>query len=132
MQQLFLESPDNIFKKHNVQAAFLFGSQSSDRAKPDSDYDIALIVQNKRTAPLFEILKDLQKVFIKPDKLDLVLADFRYSTPLLLFEITKGQVLYEKETGLAMQIKARAMHIYYDDEHRRKLKYEYIRREYAN
>jgi len=119
-------------KKYNIEVMYLFGSQATARMNSESDYDIALFVSNKRKAPFIEILAEIQKISQFPDKLDLVVVDFIYSTPLLLFEITKGKVLYEKEAGRAAQLKSRAMHIYYDDEYRRKLKYEYIRREYAN
>ena len=38
---------ENISKNKNVCAIFLFGSQINSRARPDSDWDIAVITKKK-------------------------------------------------------------------------------------
>lgn len=85
-----------IFKKFNIKLAYLFGSQAKGNAARESDFDIAVLFQEKPADPL--ALKEttflsleLNKFF--PTKLDIVSLN---NAPLLLkYEVVAhGQLIY--------------------------------------
>lgn len=108
-KNLFLIDPAETVKTHNVKAVFLFGSQTTGQTHQESDTDIGVIVENKRTFDFTNLLANVSKIITEPMKLHLVIADERYSSPLLLFEITKGILIYEAREGQGALLKAKAM-----------------------
>lgn len=132
MHDLFVKDPKPLFQSYNVQAVYLFGSHALGYARPESDYDLGLFVPNKNEVDIFKLLKDIDPYVRADATLDLVPVDFVHSAPLLMFEMIKGVLLYEASPGLGALYKSRAMHRYFDDAHRRAIKYSYVRRDYAH
>lgn len=132
LDNYFIDSIQDTLNSYQVQAIFLFGSQSTSTARPDSDIDLGIILKNKKTIDTIQLIQGLLAKAKQPDKLDLVLADFDSSSPLLMFEITNGTLLYEQSQGLGSYIHAQAMHRYFDNEHIRNIKNSYLRSDYAN
>jgi len=128
----FSDSIQTILDAYQVQAIFLFGSQSTNTARSDSDIDLGIILKNKKSIDTIQLIRDLLAKALEPDRLDLVLADFDSSSPLLMFEITNGTQLYEQSVGLGSYIHAQSMHRYFDNEHIRNIRNSYLRSEYAN
>ena len=96
------ESYKKIFQKYPVQAAYLFGSRATGKAGKLSDYDFAVLLDEKKVSgkqyPKYklEIISDLLRM-IKTDHLDLVILN-NSKTPLFLkYNVIKeGKIIYEK------------------------------------
>ena len=73
--ETFKQSIRNVLERYPlVKAAYLFGSHAENRAKPDSDLDIALLGPRNELAPLkLDILAALTAAGM--DRVDLVLLD---------------------------------------------------------
>ncbi|MFA4889108.1 MAG: nucleotidyltransferase domain-containing protein [Candidatus Omnitrophota bacterium] len=91
----------DIFKKHKVKLAYLFGSQAKGNAAPESDFDIAVLFENSPDDPLairetMDLCSDISKFF--PKKIDVV--SLHYAPLLLKYEVVAhSRVLYcENET----------------------------------
>lgn len=85
-----------IFKKHKVKLAYLFGSQAKGNAVPQSDFDVAVLFEDKPSDPLALeettfLSLELNKFF--PAEVDVVCLN---SAPSLLkFEVIyHGKLLY--------------------------------------
>lgn len=92
----------DIFKKHNVKLAYLFGSQAKGNACKESDFDIAVLFKKPPSDPLalretMDLSSDLNKFFL--NKIDVVSL---HTAPLLLkYEVVAhNRVLHcENEKG---------------------------------
>ena len=73
---------DCLYRREGLQGAWLFGSRSSGRARPDSDFDIAVLAAQPLT------LEDA----MGGTRVDLV--DLRSSSPVLHFEALSGERLF--------------------------------------
>jgi len=81
---------ENCLQVHeNVVAAWLFGSQASGRARPDSDVDIAILAEQPLSLDQRLALQiDLEQA-LECFRVDVV--DLRNATPVLCFEALNGQ-----------------------------------------
>ncbi|MBI4652886.1 nucleotidyltransferase domain-containing protein [Candidatus Kuenenbacteria bacterium] len=88
---------EQIFKKHKIVFAYLFGSQANKKTGPLSDIDIAIYFNKKlnksdRFDEKHKLMADLSDLFQK-ENIDLVSLNDAY--PLLAHRILKnGQSLY--------------------------------------
>lgn len=82
-------------KRPKIVAAWLFGSQASGRARPDSDVDIAILAQEGfSTGEQLELATELEKQ-LGAERVDLVLLDA--SHPVLAFEAIRGRALLDRD-----------------------------------
>lgn len=91
----------------DIVALYLFGSLAAGKQTPDSDIDLAVILdQDFPTGRYFEKkLKLLSTItsLLKTDEVDLVILN--QAPPSLSYRIlSKGRLLYEKEGGKAQRV----------------------------
>lgn len=86
----------DIFKKHKVKLAYLFGSQAKGNAAKESDFDVAVLFEEPPSDPLalretMDLCSDLRNFF--PNKIDVV--SLHYASLLLKYEVVAhSRVLY--------------------------------------
>lgn len=83
-----------------IQAAFLFGSQASGRARADSDIDVALLIDRDSTG--VDTRRQLRRVIaalaahVAADRLDVVILND--APPALAFQVLKGgKLAFERD-----------------------------------
>src|SRR5215470_14397540 len=84
-----------LFQQHPVRLAYLFGSQATRRTHPNSDVDIAVLLDESLTsdelfAERLRLLGDLSHIF-GTDNVDLVMLN--EASPLLAYETLRHDVL---------------------------------------
>ena len=93
-----------VEKLPNLKLLILFGSRARGEHKPDSDWDFAVLYEErsdrKDISSLLKIYTLLEQAFeIPDDKIDVV--DLKECSPILAHYVARdGQLLYERETGL--------------------------------
>jgi uncharacterized protein len=107
---------NDIFKKHKVKFAYLFGSRVKGTAAEESDYDVAALFKELKD-PLalvetMDLSADLRAFF--PAKLDLVGLNF---APLLLkYEVVAhNQLLYCEDEKERIDFEVRTTKMYLDE-----------------
>ena len=114
-----------------VQAAHLFGSLASGRARPDSDVDVAVLVSEKRMRrdPFkyrLRLLTDLMKI-LKRDDVDLVLLN--QAPPLLAHRIlSRGKLIFERSASARVAFQVRTVNRYLDTQPMRNLYLAYLKK----
>lgn len=117
----------------NVVALYLFGSRAKGTETAESDYDIAVFVENKDTIDLRGLYKKISSRFAQPEKLQITFVDLFGSSPLLLYQIIKyRKLIYEKKKNLYVELEAMIMRLYFDDQHRRDIYFNYFEKKYAH
>lgn len=89
---------EKLAKKHKIKFVVLFGSQAKGVTREDSDFDIAVYMDEFSDLDKYnEVLFGLAKIFgVFEDKIDL--TDLKNANPLLRYEITsRGNLLYGNE-----------------------------------
>lgn len=93
-----------VEKIPNLKLLILFGSRARGEHKPDSDWDFAVLYEErsdrKDISSLLKIYTLLEQALeIPDDKIDVV--DLKECSPILAHYVARdGQLLYERETGL--------------------------------
>lgn len=93
-----------VEKLPNLKLLILFGSRARGEHKPDSDWDFAVLYEErsaqKDISSLLKIYTLLEQALeIPEDKIDVV--DLKECSPILAHYVARdGQLLYERETGL--------------------------------
>ncbi|MEW6279070.1 MAG: nucleotidyltransferase domain-containing protein [Candidatus Eremiobacterota bacterium] len=109
------------FARRGIRLVFLFGSQASGRARPDSDVDIAAVVDERMARTPVEreaVLDDLgcwlaELLAMPRDLVDIEdVDDMPLASRVDLLE--KGRCLYEAEPGLRTAFYVRAVGEYQD------------------
>ena len=125
-----LDELKEIFVKHGVVLAYLFGSQAEGTARRSSDVDIAVLLPpgTPRTK-YFDVRLDLTNELmdlLHKNEVDVVVLN--EATPLLAHQIIKyGRILYEDpQTRPAIDFVVYAVKRYADTEHFRKLAFVYL------
>ncbi|KKR78293.1 MAG: hypothetical protein UU23_C0001G0057 [Candidatus Curtissbacteria bacterium GW2011_GWA1_40_9] len=103
-----------IFKKEpEILTAYVIGSTVTKKTTAESDFDLVVVVRNKRimdSNKVYELVKHLNF----PKDLDLSTVD-KTSSPIFLFQIiTKGELIYEKSRRDKNNFEAFTIHNYYD------------------
>jgi uncharacterized protein YutE (UPF0331/DUF86 family)/predicted nucleotidyltransferase len=93
---------EGVFRKHNVVLAYLFGSRARGFGRPDSDYDIAVVMDRAEVTVMDEIelaldIADALKVLA--DKVDVVALNIA-DTMLKARVLREGVVLYAEDEGV--------------------------------
>lgn len=110
---------EGAFREQGVRLAYLFGSQATGRARPDSDVDVAVLFgdgvppsdYNRRQLELIGAVMD---AFGKND-VDVVILN--EAPPLLAVEVLDhGKVLYNVDDALRVEFQVKALREYRDTE----------------
>ncbi|KKU29120.1 MAG: hypothetical protein UX80_C0006G0065 [Candidatus Amesbacteria bacterium GW2011_GWA2_47_11b] len=122
------EKLSEVCRKYGVTAVYVHGSRVKGYAAPDSDTDIAVVVENrekqKRGGFLsYKVANEIEDV-LRVKNPDVRVVDLN-SSPLFLFEIiSSGEVIYQKDDQVKLGFEEGALRAYYDT--------EYLREVYAN
>ena len=109
----------NIFKKHQVKLAYLFGSRAKGNAVEESDYDVAILFEKETDGLDFldraaYLKEDLRPYF--PNEVEVV--PLNEADSILKYEvISNGQVLYSYDEGYRVDFEVAAITGYIDDRH---------------
>lgn len=119
----------DIFQKHRVKLAYLFGSQAKGSAAPKSDFDVAVLFKEPPSDPLalretMNLSSDLSRFF--PNKIDVVSL---HTAPLLLkYEVVAHhRVLHcENEKG-RIDFEVAVTKAYIDEQYTRDIYYNALK-----
>ncbi len=82
-----------------IQAAFLFGSQASGRARADSDIDVGILIDGVSAAvdgPTLRRVIEALAGHVAADRLDVVILN--HAPPALAFQVLKrGKLAFERD-----------------------------------
>lgn len=127
---LGVQIAQSLSRNTSVVAAYAVGSFVQGNAGTESDFDLAVVVEN-RNAVSQDLIYDLFKGIQFPRNLDLSLVD-RASSPLFLFQvISKGERIYERTRNDAVQFEAFVLHNYYDSAHMRAIYNAYLKQKFS-
>lgn len=112
-------------RKNNVTLFIVFGSYAKEKARPQSDIDIALVLENEKSyANKLLLIFELEGIFQK--QVDLVLLK-PTTDPLLRFEVfSTGKPLFMRQSYLFEESKLYAWKIYLDTKKIREMRKEYV------
>ena len=79
----------DIFRYHNVESCYLFGSYAKGKARPDSDIDL-MIVSDVEGLAFYQLISDLETRFKK--KVDLLRLETAVQNVKLMNEILKDGI----------------------------------------
>lgn len=118
-----------IFKKHKVKLAYLFGSQAKGNPAPESDFDVAVLFEKDggRTDYFDKAIyfaEELRDYF--PTEIDIVALNQAGS--LLKYEvIANGQLLYCCDEKFRLDFEVSSVNEYIDDRYVRDIYYNALK-----
>jgi predicted nucleotidyltransferase len=113
----FHQPLQGLFQQHPVRLAYLCGSQATRRTHPNSDVDIAVLLDesltlDERFAERVQLLDDLSRIF-GTDQVDLVILN--EASPLLAYEtLLHGVLLYCADAQTRIEFQVRTLRAYED------------------
>jgi predicted nucleotidyltransferase len=114
-----------LAKEPEVLAAYLFGSQITGRAKPDSDLDLAIAVTDRIKKEEFYFLKKVAGLNLGDFHLSVV--DLQNSAPLFLHQIIKGGVpIFKRSERERISFESQAALRYFDTQYLRDVQNYYL------
>jgi predicted nucleotidyltransferase len=120
---------DEVFERHGVMLAYLYGSQARGDAGPLSDVDVAVyfrpgVPENVRFGRVLNLVGELGSVFRRND---VYVVDLAVAPPLLRHRVYyDGQVLYCADDAERVRFETAALRDYVDTEPLRRIKHKYI------
>ena len=118
-------------QRSEILAAYVLGSVANGKTVKESDFDLAVVVDNKKKLS-FEKVYDLISHISFPKNLDLSVVD-KSSSPLFLFQmISKGKKVYARNSQETVAFEAFVMHNYYDTQHMRNIYYSYLKEKFKD
>ena len=115
---------ESVFRAHEVQLAYLFGSQAKEQAGPLSDFDFGVLFRAtlspaERFRRSLELSADLMGV-VHAQRLDVVVLND--ASPAIRFKIIEhGQVIYNEDERVRVRFEAKTMSEYLDTKPLREL-----------
>lgn len=107
---------NQIFKKHKVVFAYLFGSQANGKTNSESDIDIAVYLDENPAQDLFAtrliLIETLQGFFKK--QTEVVVLNQLKSIFFKFIIIKEGKVIFEKDHSKRVDFELKVMQEYYD------------------
>lgn len=118
---------EKLFRQKNaVISAYIIGSYAKASERKESDFDLAVVVEDKKNCATEEIYGLIRSLSF-PKDLDLSIVDHN-SSPLFLFEIiSKGIRIYSRDRSDSAMTEASFMHKYYDTSFIRNIYYTYLK-----
>lgn len=117
-EKLAAQIQKSLAKEPKVKLTYVLGSTISERLKSDSDFDLAVVVDNISKTSYSQIYQLLLPLKF-PKDLDLSLVD-KNSSPLFLFQIIKtGKCIYQRYSEEKVFFEAYVLKNYYDTAHRK-------------
>jgi predicted nucleotidyltransferase len=117
---LYLEIKTALKKEQLIVAAYIIGSVASGNINKDSDFDLVVVVKDRKTISEDKIYELVRRISF-PKDLDLSVVDLN-SSPLFLYQIiSKGKRIYQKITAEASRFESFALHNFYDNAHLRNI-----------
>lgn len=117
-------------KEPRILATYIFGSYAKGIANKESDFDIAVVVENKKSiseSAAYELLKDIPF----PKDPDISIVD-KTSSPIFLFQIIKsGAKIYTKDENKTDAFEAYVLKYYYDTQHLRNIYNYYLKEKFV-
>lgn len=130
--KLFSQPLIDVFKDLPVKACYLYGSQTGVNKNEESDYDIAVFVDDKSRIDYRKLLSKIGTNFLSVEKLHLTIVDLNSSSPFFLYQIIKnGKLLYEKRSRSHVLLESFVMRLYFDDQYRNSIYYQRLKDSYA-
>ena len=125
MNQMYRAIAKMFATDNRIRAAYVIGSSVRQNVSPESDFDLAVVVQNAHSMTQDHVYELIRHISF-PRDLDLSVVDTA-SSPLFLFQIVRdGKVIYEVSQQARMQFEAYALHTYYDTAHMRTIYAQYL------
>jgi len=102
-----VENLKDIFKKHGVTLAYLFGSLA--RNKTNDDIDIAVLSRQKN---LLSLIEDIS-IILGTDRIDII--DLSQASPVMRMNIIKsGKLIYKENGSIENEFESRVLKEYRD------------------
>lgn len=106
-----------VSRRKEIQAAYIFGSVATRRARADSDVDVAVLV-DRRVRPAhmltyrLKLMADLGSALLRPDVEVVILNE---APPLLAHRIlSKGKLVFERSASARVRFQVRTASRYFD------------------
>lgn len=117
-------------KEPRILATYIFGSYAKGVYNKESDFDIAIVVENKKLI-IEDLVYDLLKDINFPKDPDISIVD-KTTSPIFLFQIIKsGTKIYTKDENKADAFEAYVLRYYYDTQHLRNIYNYYLKEKFA-
>lgn len=125
-KKLASQIKDSLSKEPKIKLAYVLGSVVSGRERADSDFDLAVVVDDKAKISYDQVYKLVSRLGF-PKSLDLSIVD-KSSSPLFLFQITStGRCIYKKSDKEKVSFESFVMKNYYDSAHLRNIYSSYLK-----
>lgn len=119
-----------FYQEPHVLAVYLFGSFVLGKTHNRSDFDLAVVVDDRQKIDEKTVYKLISHLSF-PRDLDLSVID-RHSSPLFLFQIIKnGQRLYQRDPRSVLDFESFVMWNYADNKHIREIYATYLPRKFG-
>ncbi len=129
-EKLILEIQQVLSRESEIKLAYILGSVVSGRLKSDSDFDLAVVVDDVTKISYNQIYQLISHISF-PKDLDLSVVD-RKSSPLFLFQITStGRCVYQKSEAERIAFEECVMKNYYDTAHIRNIYSSYLKERFS-
>jgi len=129
-KKLILGIQQALFRESKIKMAYVLGSVVSGRVKTDSDFDLAVVVDDATKINYDQIYQLISHLSF-PKDLDLSIVD-KNSSPLFLFQITSsGKCVYQKSDTEKIAFESFAMKNYYDTAHLRNIYSSYLKERFS-
>ena len=119
--------------RDEVLVAYIFGSVATGRARPNSDIDIAVLVDSTLIpGDLFDyrlrLMADLRNVLERPD-VEVVLLNL--APPVLAQNVvSKGRLIFERSRSARIRFQIRTLNLFLDTQPMRDLHLKFLKRRY--
>ena len=119
-----------VFKEESIKLAYLFGSRARSEADKNSDVDIGILIDEKRTKKeKYDILKALYlkiRKVLGSERFDLVFLED--VSPVFKYEvISEGKVIYYEDESTINDFEMGVLRTYQDTNYLRKVQNTYLR-----
>jgi predicted nucleotidyltransferase len=120
-------------RRREIQAAYIFGSVVSGRTRPDSDIDIAVLVDSSRLRPdslkyRLRLMSEIASALGRSD-IDLVLLN-EAPPELAQNVLSGGRRIFERSRSARVAFQVRTLNLFMDTEPMRRLYLQYLKRRY--